>query len=870
MSRRRAPELPACLRTGLLGAVLGVLACASPSEQPPLEFEFDGCLYVMAPVERPICVLDGEEASLRLWVRSVSGAAVEVTAGADSRLSSEAEPVQGGYLFHLEQVEASEIVVRAAERRRTLRLERGPPAACELEALKREALARWRREGGDWKASGLAEVVRAYNDQGRRSDLIALLGSVHFYLYSEFDSPEEAAEILTEMPEMPAGDGRSAFFTAFYRGSWAARSGRFSNALLELRTARRQAERLAMGWGVSLAEQDLAHVLVRLGRYEQARELLSRLRQEADGGGIEGCGLADLLNDVGWSELLMLEAGLDVDPVPALRQARLALESCEDRKDKRTWNVEINLALAELARGRPGEAREPLAAARRLDPEIWWSRAWQRETEARLALAEGRNVGAQELFEALRKAPEARFNAGLEWRAAVGTARALEAQGKTEDALAAYAEAEKLAFQASLSAPFDESGSGRLYQRETRYHLELLVKLGRLEDALQVARRSLGRHLRRLALGSRLRESEPDRKGQWDLLVQRYWSLTARIHRLIREEEGAAADRARALREQQERLASQATETFDRALSLLDDGGLGPDAEPPPRRPGELLLVYHPSGRGWIGFAADEHGVAAAEIDAHDEDSAKWLAPFAEPLRRARRIRILPYGKLWRVGFHALPFAGASLLAHAEVVYGLDLPAPRRQGVRSSHALLAWDPESDLAHAGAEVAAVERLLRQRDPPWKVWTETDVEVVRRRLEKAPALFHFAGHGELVGWEALSGLVFEKCFDKDVRLTIRDVLALAAVPEVVVLSACESTLPVALEEPSSLGVGQAFLLAGSRVVVGASEKIDDAEARDALELFYQGLDGADSAAAALRAAQLEPGSSPEWMKLRVVER
>src|SRR6185295_1171983 len=105
---------------------------------------------------------------------------------------------------------------------------------------------------------------------------------------------------------------------------------------------------------------------------------------------------------------------------------------------------------------------------------------------------------------------------------------------------------------------------------------------------------------------------------------------------------------------------------LERALAALTgDPGLGAARDRelfPPPAADELILAFHPLTRGgWAVFAADATGVAFRRFSlpaaAGNSPTTAWkaalgeqvLAPFADRLRRARRVRLLPYGALAEV-----------------------------------------------------------------------------------------------------------------------------------------------------------------------------------------------------------------------------
>jgi hypothetical protein len=115
----------------------------------------------------------------------------------------------------------------------------------------------------------------------------------------------------------------------------------------------------------------------------------------------------------------------------------------------------------------------------------------------------------------------------------------------------------------------------------------------------------------------------------------------------------------------------------------------------------------------------------------------------------------------------------------------------------------------------------------------------------------------------------------------RLSAADVLACERVPEFVVLSACTSS--VSPEPGGGFSIGQAFLAAGSRAVIGASRAISDQLAGRFADALYERLLTAGSPpelprdvhawAAAVRAAALEQArADPEadWASIRLLLR
>jgi CHAT domain-containing protein len=277
------------------------------------------------------------------------------------------------------------------------------------------------------------------------------------------------------------------------------------------------------------------------------------------------------------------------------------------------------------------------------------------------------------------------------------------------------------------------------------------------------------------------------------------------------------------------------------------------------------VLTWFPATTGLLAFAADAHQTRVVRLpDARPEG---LLAPFEAELAAAKRVRALPYGPVRGLDVHALPFRGAPLIAHAAVVYGLDLPPVNKSSV-NRRALLVADPRGDLRGARAEADAVEAHL-------KGWTLTRLDgeaatgaAVRAALA-ATDLFHYAGHGRFagaMGWDSALPLA------ADARLGVDDILALPNVPAQVVLSGCETARQAADAPLEAVGLAQAFMVAGAESAIAATRPVDDTLARDlAADLYLHA--GTESAEDALRRAQTVLAQGPpgrDWAAFRVLVR
>jgi CHAT domain-containing protein len=295
-----------------------------------------------------------------------------------------------------------------------------------------------------------------------------------------------------------------------------------------------------------------------------------------------------------------------------------------------------------------------------------------------------------------------------------------------------------------------------------------------------------------------------------------------------------------------------------------------------PSRSEEVTLLYHPLPVGWVGFADNGEELTVHEIATPlPEDPAeladRLLTPFEESLARAQRLRVLAYGTLGEVDFHALPWRGDVLLAAMPVVYGLDLPlAPQGtvEGLDRRRALILADPTGTLLQAPREARRVSDLLKSRG--WELHPSATAEVSALQAALLEVdLFHFAGHADFAGrggWDSQLELAAGS------RLTPGAILLSRQVPRTVVLSTCEGSR-ASSQGVAGLGLAAAFLLAGATEVVGASRPVDDHVTARLMEAFYRDLGEGFPVAEALRRAQLALQDEVEttvWASFRVLER
>ena len=684
-----------------------------------------------------------------------------------------------------------------------------------------------------------------------------------FYLdQGRFSEARETLEKLRLPPETPA---ESKYLVAYYQGLLADGVGDYRSALNQLRKAASLEERVGLEDYNGFAEQVLARLYQDLGRSEDADSLFERL--QADAG--KDCDQATFLTNWAWSRLMAREGGAEAkDPTPMLEEAKAIYDSQPCARAEQRLNAGLNLAFAHQQVKRWREARQALEQVRALTPKanlsqiLWWF-----DLEGRAAIAERHPARALHLYEQLKEMAERALSVEGRFRASLGRARAQKDLGHRAAALASLAEADSLLDEQSWHVPAHEGRETFVGQREeaTRMYLGLLLEEGQQQSAFALARRARSRLLRQLTVRDRLPQLNREEQVGWDRAVARYRALRNDIDAEAARDWQLSINQKLRARENRKSQLAQALEGLDRAVASLGNLGTGGESRLAPPRPGEVVLAYHPLPQGWVGFAAHEQGIEVSTFglpsSALTDKEALGrilLEPFHRILERAERVRVLPYGPLQSVDFHALPFGGEpSLLAWHSVVYSLDLsassasapPAPGRRG-----ALLVADPQGNLPAARQEAEAIDAVIRTWKPIWalrRLSTDAQAKDVAEALPTV-SLFHYAGHGTFggfAGWDSVLTLA------DDSRLTPGDILALPQAPAWVMLAACDAARTSSEQAPESIGLAQAFLLAGSQAVVAANRPVDDHIARDLMSELYRGWrPGVDLARQFQRAQQI----------------
>jgi tetratricopeptide (TPR) repeat protein len=914
-----------CARWLAMGAVSALIASTSGCDRPDAVEDVDAALAVDARLsgcdevyETSGCV-PPEDGNLRWWVKAPDDSVATVEADgvvleATNRKVGEARRfhfqapssarslqlrVTRGHRVHtvrfrlLERRSCAVVDAIHAARKAgdTAQLEAlaervasAPEDPCHASALGQLARASLAAGQRDEAVEGLRASMRAHRRAGCSSCEARDAFALSYALTFEARRFGEAREVLDALEPRLDGAGDAWAQACHYRGIVAFEAGDLREALSWLRSSEARARALGLETDRRASALSLALSLQRLGRTEEAIERLRALRAELPSEAT-ACERAVLHNNLAWASLAAAEGVSGDARREALREVvggfEVALRSYRDgcNRASQVRNVLVNLAYARQRAGDPVAARDALSQAREAGAEREpRTRPWLSIVEANLALDEGRAQEALPMYRGgLEQAHDALQEAAA-WHARLGEGRALEATGRSDDALGAYRSAEAMLDAQVRWIPLVEGLDTFLASREegARALVDLLLRVNRPEEALQAARAARVRALWSLRWVQQLGALEPARRKTWDLAIATYHRDRAALEEQIAKDwelSGASLAGARASRRAKQRALR---ERLERTLALLHSDATSPIAPPPLHLgPGEMLWMAHPTNSGWVGFAMDAEGLDVRQIStsssaSSEETADALLSPFEAKLERAQRIRVLAYGPFRHVDMHALPWRGAPLVASKSVAYAADLAtSPTADaGTTESAMLLVADPRRDLPSARLEADAVTHAvpkdLRERLVRLEGRQATRTAVVDA-MGKCDWL-HYAGHGEFAGhggWESSLPLA------DGAKLTVGDILALPRAPRLVVLSGCETGRTSRRSPLSQIGLAQAFSIAGSQVVLAATRPVADELALRMSKALYAAWNvGGDPIDAPSRAQRALVESSPEqdWSAFR----
>ncbi len=436
------------------------------------------------------------------------------------------------------------------------------------------------------------------------------------------------------------------------------------------------------------------------------------------------------------------------------------------------------------------------------------------------------------------------------WTVAYRRGAIERALGRREEALASWRESlETVERLRSRLVASDEARTGFLEEKQAVYAdtIDLLMEVGRVEEALELAERARARAFLDLLGGrkpagagvsSPLTLSEiRDEARRRDTTIVEYFSADRRLFVWTIGPEGRIRGVVSATsRRKLTRLAQRARgkrQGARPALRQLHRVLVDPIAPQLPDDPRSLVTIIPHGPLFLVSFAALLAGDGQYLVDRHT-------------LTYSPAIGVLRYTR----ARHA-PANGADLPGLL-VVGNPAMPEAPRGKPRLA----------PLPAAEAEALAIGSLY----PPDRVTALTGSlarEQTVRELAPGESIIHLATHAVLFDDEPLSsylalapdGRAGRHASERDGRLTVREVFDLDLSASLVTLSACNTGLGL-VNGDGVLGLSRAFIYAGTPSVLVSLWRVADSVTRFQMERFYRTLiaTGGDKAAA-IRQAELD---------------
>ncbi|MEM7154814.1 MAG: CHAT domain-containing protein [Myxococcota bacterium] len=711
-----------------------------------------------------------------------------------------------------------------------------------------ERLVRLRRarsllyDGSDIKASSfrlepiLESTVALAASLGRWNEQCDA-ASIGVYL-ATFDWKSDRADRWARWDE-PCRQ-RSTYWAAafdYYLGVLALRRGYYEEAAVRLQRSEQVAPRVQLKEFAWPAAKRRVEVLVRTGRWAEARRALRRLdEQDAD-----VCTRALLDSEIGTYRVLARRRGdADLgDPTEVLLRALALHEPGQICGSVRARNHDlIKLGLSAALDGDTEALGRWLGA---IDPTTLSGKFVGQYQELRVldALARYDLVTAHQALESARRLVVDGLEPEIRWRVNMLRAELGRLEGDDEAAREAYEAAEAVVDELARNVT-----SGAIRERWTTSHrgsalrlVDHLVDDDRIVDAACVARKARARAL-----------------AMHDAFALRS-SPSAEL--LARE------------------VVRDPTSICRRSWNRRDD---------------ELVLLVVPrGGDGWWIFEIHDgrvRGVLPMErLPTLDDNTDHWWDPWSDALSEASSVRVLASEAAFGTSFHELGWRGTPLAGQRAVVYGLDLAEsgpPRSLAERRAVVAFAdVDPMRSLGRYEAANAEVDAVLLEQG--WDAeWIEADAvdRSALREHSASVALLHYYGHGIREGVDAPTPELDDVgttalLLADDTRLGVDDVLGLPRVPPWVVLFGCRVGHADLHGWSGGLSLAHAFLLAGSEQVIASTEVLDASTSAALGPRLYEGQGPASiDLSDALRVAWAEyfevHRKAPPWSSLRVFGR
>lgn len=232
------------------------------------------------------------------------------------------------------------------------------------------------------------------------------------------------------------------------------------------------------------------------------------------------------------------------------------------------------------------------------------------------------------------------------------------------------------------------------------------------------------------------------------------------------------------------------------------------------------------------------------------------IVPIVSLLPASGSLTIVPYGPLHKLPFHALYDGTRYLIESFQISYlptsHLLLKTQRNDDtsvgrkVKKQPLIFGYSGQGHLPHALDEAKMLATLL---DSNCYLEEEATIERLLCEAEGSP-LIHLATHGH----SRLDSPNFSSVQLADGQLNALDAFGLnLSQCELVTLSGCETGLSLSGGGDEQLGLGRAFLAAGTKSLVMSLWPVEDAATSELMQHFYEHLLHGESRIAALGHAQ-----------------
>jgi CHAT domain-containing protein/uncharacterized protein HemY len=344
---------------------------------------------------------------------------------------------------------------------------------------------------------------------------------------------------------------------------------------------------------------------------------------------------------------------------------------------------------------------------------------------------------------------------------------------------------------------------------------------------------------------------------------------------LAREAYRAFLSRVRAQSREQASLMTVEPLTAPEVQALLD--------------PGAVLLEYFVGGGRTLVWVVSRDSLRAFRLRIGEDELAKRVGEFREliasrgrtdelqqaardlyqtlvapafPDRPPRELIIVPHRALHYLPFHALMPAPGRYLMQDSLVYYLSSASLMQftRGKQHSGAPAALavgnpdlgDPTMNLRYAEREVREVERLFPQATV--LVGKAATKDQTRRRLN-GQSQIHLATHADLDEQDPLGSALLLRPEGTDTgRLEVQEIFGLDLDANLVILSACETSLGKLTRGDEVVGLTRAFIYAGTPSVISTLWRVDDRASYELMQAFYENLRAGQAKGEALRQAQV----------------